>query len=303
MNLPTIEPNKHIGILFQPRSGSNVVRPYLSTVTDRKDLSELFNPVGQVAEPGALNYQLLGGGKITRSLKFSDGAPILPEDIIRVALPDAIANLGMLREQTELKNPTVFGIHSHAYLEDVPAFFKLLLEAKNIQYFRLERADVLYSILSLIIARETGHWHNMARPTDNVPVHTFTPVQDLPESFNIPIPELQQRLTRYVTVSREIEEYFGDLPTIYYEQFQFSVANLRNLFNGIPKKIVSIPVTKTGTDYKLIVSNLNEVEDFYEQFVNEHKEYFPQYFGKLPHIQIPACQGRQPRDLSIKIAC
>ena len=107
-----------------------------------------------------------------------------------------------------------------------------------------------------------------------------------------------KRIRMYLENDKDIDKYFSDIPTIYYEQFQNNVNNLRNLFEGIPKKIVSNPYTKLGINYKEYVENIDEIEDYYEQFVNDNKEYFPQYFGKLPHITIPSSQGRQPRDLS-----
>jgi hypothetical protein len=70
------------------------------------------------------------------------------------------------------------------------------------------------------------------------------------------------------------------------------------LFTGIPKQLVSFPVNKFSGNYKDLVTNIDEIEEFYEDFVNEHKEYFPQYFGKLPHIEIPKSQGSRPYNLS-----
>jgi hypothetical protein len=39
-----ILPNKHTGIIFDPRSGSHVLREFLSSVTDSINVGELFNP-------------------------------------------------------------------------------------------------------------------------------------------------------------------------------------------------------------------------------------------------------------------
>lgn len=296
MNIPTIEPNKHIGILFQPRSGSHVVRHFLSSVTNNIDLGEVFNPVCYSGKNrlSRLNTELVGNRKLINSLNDAQEI-VTSEEIKNKALPDAIANIETLKVENELNNHTIFTIHSSGYYQYRPELFKNLADANYIQYIRLERADVLTSYLSIETARETKNWHRLF-DSNQLPEDFPT---ELPlQRMQISIEHLVDRLKVYVNTCIDIDEYFPNVPTIYYEQFQYNVANLRNMFNGVPKKIVSIPYLKIGTNYKEWIDNIDEVENVYEQFVNEHKEYFPQYFGKLPHIKIPASQGRQPRDLS-----
>jgi hypothetical protein len=209
---------------------------------------------------------------------------------IKTSEQSDIENIETLTLEASLSNYFVFTIHSTGYkpTEYRENLLKKLSNSNNIQFFKLKRADVLWTFLSMWFARISKIWHHSY---ENIKFHK-------PESLNIPLAFITILLQEDLQNDKDMDKYFPDIPTIYYEQFQNNVNNLRNLFDGIPKKIVSNPYAKFGINYKEYVENIDEIEDYYEQFVNDNKEYYPQYFGKLPHITIPASQGRQPRDLS-----
>jgi hypothetical protein len=287
MNKISILTNKHTGIIFTPRSGSHVLREFLSSVNNTINGGEIFNPtvISNVKEDNLNNFLLKGNRKF-RHLGLSNDDSIN----LKTCEQDDIENIETLTLEASLSNYFVFTINSTGYqtTEYRENILKRLANSNNIQCFRLKRADVLWSFLSIWFARISQIWH---QPYENINVYK-------PESLKIPLGYIIKRLQMDLENDKDIDKYFPDIPTIYYEQFQNNVNNLRNLFEGIPKKIVSNPYTKLGINYKEYVENIDEIEDYYEQFVNDNKEYYPQYFGKLPHVTIPASQGRQPRDLS-----
>jgi hypothetical protein len=255
-------------------------------VTDRLDIGELFNPFADAGAWEIKTDPFTG----TTYIQIEHDPKYIVETNKRVL--QVQENIDLLTKVTDTGHTGVFGVTLEYYLDIIEEVAPLLLQSDNIQFIKLERADVLFSILSLNIATNTGNFHNTVVP--NTRTHSRT----APEPINISIERFTNVLDRYIRRQQVITEYVGDVPTIYYEQFQSNVSNLRNMFNGIPHRIISSPYLKVGLNYKSFIKNLLEVEDCYEQFVNEHKEYFPQYFGKLPHVQIPACQGKQPIALS-----
>jgi len=279
-----ILPNKHIGIVFDPRSGSHVLREFLSSVTESINLGELFNPGRSNNEYDIYTNSLLKGNRNFSYLGISK-SNILDLDTCE---QDDSENIETLKVEAEFSNYIVFSINLFRYGTRRENLFKKLINSNIIQCIRLKRADLLSSILSIYFARTNNIWHRMDQ----------TKIIHVPETLKIPMDYIIERLKINLEIDKDIDKYFPDIPTIYYEQFQNNLHNLRNMFDGIPKKIVSNPYTKLGINYKNHVENIDEIEDYYEQFVNDNKEYFPQYFDKLPHITIPASQGRQPRDLS-----
>ena len=280
--------DKHTGIIFDPRSGSHVLRNFFAEVNNTINVGELFNPAGSVKEDdGKYNEYIksfLKGNRNFRHLGITK-PNILDLDTCE---QDDNENIETLKVEAGFSNYSVFSINSVPYDNRRENFFKKLINSNVIQCIRLKRADLLSSILSIHFARTNKIWH---RTDPNEIIH-------VPELIKIPMDYIEERLKRNLENDKDINKYFPDIPTIYYEQFQNNVHNLRNMFEGIPKKIVTNPFIKLGINYKNHVENIDEIEDYYEQFVNDNKEYFPQYFGKLPHITIPASQGRQPRDLS-----
>lgn len=289
MNKITISRDKHTGIIFDARSGSHVLRTFFAEVNDTINLGELFNPA-QLINENNINHNdyiksLMKGNRNFKYSGLNNKPGILDLDTCE---QDDNENIETLKVEAEFSNYSVFSINLMPYDNRRENLFKKLVNSNVIQCIRLKRADLLSSILSIYFARTNSIWHKMD------PNQIIT----APETLKIPMGYIIERLKINLEIDKDIDKYFSDIPTIYYEQFQNNIHNLRNLFDGIPKKIVSNPYIKLGINYKNHVENIDEIEDYYEQFVNDNKEYFPQYFGKLPHITIPASQGRQPRNLS-----
>jgi hypothetical protein len=277
-----IQPKKHIGLIFQPRSGSHVVRHYISEVTDRLNFGELFNPISNVS-----NYKLKREPFTGFEYIEYEKTSIVKKEI-NEKLDEAKKRVDWLNDLSNEDRYGIAGIYLRAFKPDIPSAVKIINGIKDIQFIRLDRADVLTSVLSLHFAEETGNFHNPVLQDKN-----HNPIYKT-ERVEIPVEKISLRLEEYVETQNIIKTLFPNIPTIYYEQFQNNVANLRNIFSGIPKYIANVPFNKLSKNYKELASNLNEIEDFYEQFVFEHQEFFPQYFGKIEGICIPSGQGRQP---------
>jgi len=288
MNKIKISRDKHTGIIFDPRSGSHVLRNFFAEVNNTINVGELFNPARLINESD-INYNEYIKSLCKGNRNFRYLGIIKPNILdLDTCEQDDNENIETLKVEAGFSNYFVFSINSLPYDNRRENLFKKLINSNVIQCIRLKRADLLSSILSIHFARTNKIWH---RTDPNEIIH-------VPELIKIPMDYIEERLKLYIETDKDINKYFPDIPTIYYEQFQNNVHNLRNMFEGIPKKIVSSPFIKLGINYKTHVENIDEIEDYYEQFVNDNKEYFPQYFGKLPHVTIPASQGRQPRDLS-----
>lgn len=277
-----IQPNKHLGLVFRPRSGSHILRHYLS------DLAERIN-IGEWVNHRVESYDVrIRSGEV---LVAPRGKPTTLQD--QQLLQRSLSNIELLDQLSELNVYTVFGVLTQSYMYKYPHLSTRLASRPDIQLIRVERADVLYSLISTEVAKASSMWHNMNETGSTLLRRSVD---------NFKMNGLERALQMYIQEQDEIMKSFGNLQTIYYEQFQHTPAALRHLFSGIPQRIVSFPFNKFVGNHKGLISNLEEVEDCYEQFVNDHKEYFPQYFGKLPEITIPVCQGRQPRNLSLREA-
>ncbi len=273
--------NKHIAILFHPRSGSTVLRFYLSGALKYENIGEFFNSK-------LPSYLIKINGS---SLSFTDRAdkPFVDDAEF---VTEANGNLRILSELTEKKIFSVFGVNVLPTFESYPNLLSLLDSRDDIQFIRLERADVLYSMLSILVAHLTTVWH--IPPNESLPSfeREITP-------FVIDLDWLHNHLMMFIKAKTVMNNQLADrVSTVYYEQFQNSPSNLTRIFTGIPRRLTSIPIPFKG-QYKSYIQNLDEVENLYEQFVNDHKEFFPQYFGGCPQVQLPLSQGKQPRDLSL----
>ena len=251
------------------------MRHYLSSLLDRINLGEWFNTnTSHVAvNIDGEHVQVRLGEEFTSDKETTE--------YISASLPGQIKILDRLSDINRL---SVFGIHAGGYNRLYPEGLKIVQRQRNIQFIQLERADVLYSLFSRSIAMRTDVWHN-----GNLQLVS----RDI-KRFVYPMAELKETLLRYVIVRKYVLDCFGLLPTVYYEQFQFNTGNIRNMFDGIPNKLISIPINKFVGNHKDLIVNLDEVETYYEEFVNTNREFFPQYFGNVPGIIIPASQGYQP---------
>jgi hypothetical protein len=265
---------------MQPRTGSSLLRNYLVDMTDYINLSELFNHNVDTA-----TIQLVSNS-VSVNYPSNLGRTSLEEDEL---ITRSNQSLEALAEMSALNKFGVFSVLIKSFQDTYPELSKLISGREDIQAIRLERADVLYGHLSIAISRETKIWHNQTSLAADRHI----------DPFGLSIKWLENMLDRYLVSLDYTKLYFNNAPVIYYEEFQTAPIKMTTLFSGIPKKIVSTGINKFIGNYKDLVTNIVEVENFYEQFVNEHKEYFPQYFNKLPYIKIPAAQGRQPRDLSL----
>lgn len=272
-----IDTNKSVVILFQPRTGSHVLAHYLGEVLNKVNLGELTNPTLDITY-----YD-----KHVKLYNKPKNSYIPTEVTITAELNDRMAWYSKFLDSgsSVMRAPVVL------YQSWYPGLSTLLKQEDRHQIIYLDRADVGYRLISTIVSQATTVWHN----------RNISSIVRTTDKITVSLPDVKLRLNMYLKSLDHIREYFGEVQTMYYEEFQDSASKLRNLINGIPKQIVSTPFNKFLGNHKDLITNLDEVEDFYEQFVNEHKEYFPQYFGKLPHIKIPASQGRQPRDLSLEL--
>ena len=284
MSAVELKANNHVGILFQPRSGSHVVRSFLSDMANLLNIGEFLN-----SSIVHLKFDIEDG-----DLKFMDTpnrgnwVPDLSPAEKKIILNN---NLNILQKMSDNNKYSVFGMPIGYHMEFYPDLSKILASRQDIQWVYLLRADVLYSMISAAVSYETDIWHN----------NSSRPIIRQIDPFPILVDKLEEELNRYIKAMQDIDQKFK-VDVLYYEEFQFNVNILRNRFTGFPKRIASIHYSKFQGNHKDFISNIDEIEDFYEQFVNEHKEYFPQYFSKLPGVIIPACQGRQPRDLSLKLS-
>lgn len=281
-----IKPDKHVSIVFDPRSGSHVLSHLLSELSDKLNLGEYFNFTVQ-EHSVTINQEnktaALGGSNAGQQIDLTD------DEKKRAAE----SRLQILNELTAISKYAVCKVLPYSYINVIPDLSARLYERNDMQFIRLLRADVLYGYISVRMCNQTGIWHspNNERNTTAKLGH-----RDY-RMIHLPIEEIEIFLNRYVRIEKHIETYFPNIPAIYYEEFQTSPLSVLKKFIGIRKELVSIPFNKFVGNYKEQISNIDEVEDFYEQFVNEHAEYFPQYFGEVPNLTIPQYQGRQPRNL------
>ena len=276
-----IEPNKHIALLLEARSGSSLLRQYLSEITGYYDLSELFNHRVKRVDISVDNevhitYPPDGGSTLETEVEVCNRSKNY---------------LDQLDQLTILNKYSVFGVVINSYQTSFPELTQLLSVRTDIQPIRIERADLLYSFLSIAVSRKSDVWHNRTYENGTIAVN-----RDV-APITLPISWIEHMLNTYICSVNEIRKNFRDVPLIYYEQFQRTPATLMHLFTGIPEKIINHELNKFVGNYKELITNLSEVEDYYEQYVHSHSEYFPQYFDNTLGITIPISQGRQPRNL------
>jgi hypothetical protein len=176
MNKISILPNKHTGIIFTPRSGSHVLREFLSSVNNTINGGEIFNPVlSSNTMEDNLDDFLLKGNRKFRHLGLSNDDSIN----LKICEQDDIENIETLTLEASLSNYFVFTINSTGYqtTEYRENILKRLVNSNNIQCFRLKRADVLWSFLSIWFAGINKIWH---QPYDEINPYT-------PESLKITI--------------------------------------------------------------------------------------------------------------------
>jgi len=277
--------NKHIGVLLDPRSGSHALRDYVSTSLNILNLGEFLNPQVYQAQLKIDKNKK----EVFRFRNDIDGKPRF-EEFNRFLIDSWITErFDSLTDMSDINKFSIFSIFVKDSLSYYPDIVKKIKQRPDIFFIRLKRADVLYSIISIEMSKYTNIWHNINH--DN----TFSR-KNLKEKIEISLDDINTHLVRYVNAEVLIKNIFEEIPVIYYEQWQNNIRNLNNILN-LPNKLTSVHYQKFVGNYKNLVSNIIEIEDFYDEFVNDHPEHFPQYFGRLSEIKIPESQGRQPNQL------
>lgn len=264
-----IEKNKHIGIIFRPRSGSTVLRKYLSVVLDYVNLSEYFNHKVIGATVTINNNEVYVDHIGDPTPDFVTANELIQRDNDR---------LGVLDELAKIKKYAVYNIFMSGCMDNHPELIKKLSQRTDTNFFLLERSDLLYSFISARLALISGIWHNNAYDHNHVLLDRNL------SKIIFPVEAIVKRLNEYVAEKKLLNESFKNLPVIYYEQFQQNPSNMMNLFEGIPKKIIDIGINKFSGDHRELVSNLDEIESIFNEFVQKHIEYFPQYQEKLETV-------------------
>lgn len=274
--------DKHIGILIDPRSGSHALRDYVSTSLNILNLGEFLNPQVHQAQLKIDKNKK----EIFRLRNEIDGKPRF-EEFTKSFIDNWITErFTSLTEMLDINEFAIFSIFVKDVLSHYPNTVKQIKQRPDIFFIRLKRADVLYSIISIEISKHTNIWHNVDH------TNTFSR-ENLKEKIKISLDDIKTHLERHINAETLVKDIFEEIPVIYYEQWQNNIRNLNNILN-LPNKFTSIHYQKFVGNYKNLVSNIIEIEDYYREFVNKHSEHFPQFFNRLPDIKIPESQGQQP---------
>lgn len=267
-------------MIFQPRSGSTVVRHFLSSASGRIDLGEIFNHKIKTTD------LYINGNAVLVSQHGESIVDTLPESAL---FDRSLSYLDKFSQLTNIKTYSVFGVFEQSFMDDFPKLNELLSKRSDVQFIRQERADLLYSLISVAICTRTSIFHNNLNETKTSVLEREVSPFHLNTNFII------DECNSYIRKQDIIKKYFGEIPVIYYEEFQNRPSNLLRMFSGFPKTLVSLQTGKFAGNYKDLVTNLDEIEEIYEKFVNDHPDYFPQYAGKIVGLEIPVSQGKQPR--------
>jgi hypothetical protein len=258
INLPK---NKHIAVILEPRSGSHAFRNYISSSLDILNLGEFLNPINpQQAVTVDKNKKT--------ALTFKDVFRRDSDfDFDNIKINNWVdKSLTILNDVASVEHYAIFSLLIKNVLCCYPDVIRKIKNNSNIDFIRLKRIDVLYGIVSIEICKYTEIWHNIDQRD------TFSRV-NMKNKLNIPIDEIKFHLEMYIKCENLIKEIFGNVPVIYYEQWQNNIRNLNKIIT-LPNKLISIEFTKFVGDYRDLISNINEIEDYYREFVKEHSEYF-----------------------------
>ena len=260
-----IESNKHIGILFQPRSGSHVLQHLLSKLSNRANIQEYFNFTVEPHEFGVVD-----GKYITTEKKLYSGIHLSESEII----DQADNRFTKIQQLTDINKFSVFKILIPSYVDAYPDISDMLTKRSDMQFIRINRKDMLYSFISVLLCRTDKLWHSSL----GTELNAISVQHDVGGKILFPNELLTFFLERQVRCERHIRKYFGELPTIYYEEFEHRPLNILNKFSGIDKKIIAVPYNKIRGNYRELISNIYEIEGNFDKFINANAEYFPQYF-------------------------
>jgi hypothetical protein len=258
INLPK---NKHIAVILEPRSGSHAFRNYISSSLDILNLGEFLNPINPQQ---AVTIDKNKKTALTFKDVFRRDSDF---DFDNIKINNWVdKSLTILNDVASVEHYAIFSLLIKNVLCCYPDVIRKIKNNPNIDFIRLKRIDVLYGIVSIEICKYTEIWHNIDQRD------TFSRV-NMKNKLNIPIDEIKFHLEMYIKCENLIKEIFGNVPVIYYEQWQNNIRNLNKIIT-LPNKLISIELTKFAGDYRDLISNINEIEDYYREFVKEHSEYF-----------------------------
>lgn len=261
MNKVAIAPNKHIALIFRPRSGSHILRKYLSATLGIHNFGEIFNLLHDFSSQIQFTDDNPPRVKVEHLNKnFFD---LSQDNVQELQREVARKNIATLNKLTELGEWGVFGIHLSSFDKFYPELLNEILSRSDIQPIRLQRKDILYGMLSIMVSVKS-EFHNY--DTDTIITRPVEP-------FEVEKTKLIKFLDQHVRFCKNMDHQCPELPIIYYEQFQQTPTQLMNLFTGLPRKLVSIPYSRWGGNYRDLVTNIEEVEAWYSEYQSEHPEY------------------------------
>jgi hypothetical protein len=259
-----ILPNhKHIGLIFEPRSGSTAFRNYVAPLLNFIDLEEFLNP-HKIPPKLVIDKNK----RSTAVIVDQKSGIFIDKQIVDKTVSNDWINtqLTTLDDMASIGHYSIFGLLIKNTISDHPVVLEKIKNNSNIFFLRLKRIDVLYGIISLEISKFTDIWHNLDQE------NTFNR-ENIQGKLFVPLDLIKYHLELYIKSEQVIKEIVGEIPVIYYEQWQNNIRNLNKILN-LPNKLVSVDYQKFAGNYKDIISNIDEIEDYYKEFVNKHSEYF-----------------------------
>lgn len=281
-----IDRQKHLALLFRARSGSTVFRSFMSQVLNFKDCSEIFNH----GLPERLHLKITDDNDI--SIEKLDTVSIdirLSKEYQEKQFEISKQNLDVLSYMTDHGIQGIFGVYHQSYYNYNPELTQMILDRPDVQPLILLRADVLYGIISECVCRETDQYHNTSANSVTRSVNPFA----------IKLDDLKIHLEYYVNFYKDIQRANPDIPVVYYEQFRQTPVKLLNIFSGLPKKLCSVSTNKWEGDYRKHVTNMDQVENLYREFVLKHIDCFPQLFDPGLQSITPPLPGLQQPSLPL----
>ena len=259
----TLPKDKHIGIIIEPRSGSHAFRNYISSSLKYIDLGEFINPLHRAP------ILIIDKNKNSVQKVADPKAGMTPDNW---QFNETIANnwidkqLTILNDMANIDRFAIFSIVIKNALSYYPAVLEKIKNNPNIYFIRLKRIDILYSIISIEMCKHTNIWHNIDHQ------NKFSR-ELIKHKFDIPLDVIKDHLEMYIKCERLVEEIFDNTPVIHYEQWQNNIRNLHKVLD-LPNKLVSVDYQKFTGNYKNLISNIVDIENYYKEFVMEHFEYF-----------------------------
>lgn len=258
-----LDNNKHICLFFHPRSGSTLLQNYICDLTARLNLRESFN----LYSKKQYRYEYKNNTLFSHDEKELD------------IKSSSQATLNFIKEIEKENVYTFSNAWAVSIIDKFPELLDYFKHCNNLTFLNLYRADYLYSLISIRLANRSNSFHSYVHLNDkNIDRTNEEPIIIDPKS-------IEKNCKEFVLTESILMDKFGLIPKIYYEQFETNPANIINLFENLPKKIIRTRTNKNKGNYRFLVSNYKEIEECFVDFVNNHKEFFPQYFGAINNLQ------------------